>query len=99
MIWCMHVHVYMTLCTPQLTIKATAEIICNLFSGPTTVIKLMPTQKQEGGVDCGLFAIAMTTGVAFGVDSTALMFSQTKMRDHLVECFNNGVLSLFPNDK
>ena len=72
--------------------KATTETICNVFSESTTV-ELMPSQKQKGGADC---AIAMATGIAFGVDPTALRFSQTRMRDHLAKCFNNKVLSLFP---
>ena len=73
--------------------KATTETICNVFSESTTV-ELMPSQKQKGGADCGLFAIAVATGIVFGVDPTALRFSQTRMRDHLAKCFNNKKYSV-----
>ena len=72
--------------------KTTTEVIGNLFG--STTIEMMDTQKQEGSIDCGLFAIAIATGIAFGANS--LKFYQKEMRAHLVKCFNDGVMSLFP---
>ncbi len=59
---------------------------------------MVDIQKQAGSIDCGVFAIAIAAGVALGVDTTNLKFNQTKMRDDLIKCFNNGVITLFPNN-
>lgn len=39
-------------------------------------------QKQHGGTDCGLFAIAAITVIAFGKEPSQLKFNQDNMRDH-----------------
>ena len=44
---------------------------------------MVDIQKQEGGADCGVFAIAVATAIAFGFDPTTLRFSQREMRGHL----------------
>ena len=75
--------------------NATTEVISNLFG--TTSTKMIAVQRQRGGVDCGLFAIAMATAITFG---TALQeFNQGEMRTHLVKCFDEKVMSLFPTLK
>ena len=53
--------------------------------------KLKPTimmsrcQKQKGGADCGLFAIANATAIAFGKNPCKLQFMQASLRSHLVD--------------
>ena len=47
--------------------------------------------KQGGASDCGLFAIATATALAFGSYST--QFQQGSMRQHLVKCFKDGVMT------
>ena len=37
-------------------------------------------QKQVGGKDCGLFAIAVATAILFGKNITNTIFDQQKMR-------------------
>ena len=49
----------------------------------------MKTQKQEGSKDCGLFAIAIATAIAYGADITVLRFNQAATRSHLVQCFTD----------
>ena len=44
--------------------KATLDVIANLFHSST--VKMMECQKQEGGKDCGLYAIAYATTIAHG---------------------------------
>ncbi len=39
---------------------------------------MVDIQKQAGSIDCGVFAITIAAGVAFGVDTTNLKFNQTK---------------------
>ena len=57
---------------------------------------MMDTHIQKGGVDCGLFAIAISTAIAYGVDFTSLKFNQKEMRAHVVICFNDKIMTLFP---
>ena len=62
-----------------------------------TRIKLVGTsQKQIGGRDCGLFAIAFSASLAFGNDPAKQKFNQERMRPHLVTCFKNKELTVFP---
>ena len=77
--------------------NATTEVISNLFG--TTSTKMIAVQRQRGGVDCGLFAIAMATAIAFGIDPGSQEFNQGEMRTHLVKCFDEKVMLLFPTLK
>jgi len=53
-------------------------------------------QTQRGSVDCGVFAVAVATALANGNDPAALIFNQEKMRHHLLQCSEAGVLTAFP---
>ena len=59
----------------------------------------MKTQKQVGGKDCGLFTIANALEVLGGNDVSQVIFDQSKMRKHLISCFENGKISPFPKYK
>ena len=59
---------------------------------PTTIVD---SQKQAGGVDCRVFAIATATSLAHGVHLATL--NQSAMRKHLLDCFTLGVLTIFPH--
>ncbi len=74
---------------------ATQQVILNLFH-PRTTIKVVNAQKQEGGADCGLFALANAAAIAHGVDPTTIRFKQEAMRAHLAKCFKENKLTLFP---
>ena len=58
--------------------------------------ELCPVQQQSGGKDCGLFAIAFATEVAYGGDPVIVSYQQAEMRSHLLSCFEKGELQLFP---
>jgi len=53
-------------------------------------------QVQEGNVDCGLFAIAVATDLAYGNDPVNIIFEQKKMRNHIFENLESGLLQPFP---
>lgn len=76
----------------------TRKVIINLFqtSDVKIDIKVMGSQKQKGGNDCGLFAIDHATSIAFGYKPEKQMYKQEKMRAHLVNCFHKQNFSLFP---
>lgn len=75
--------------------SVTKDVIENLFLPRTTKI-VEGMQKQEGGRDCGLFAIATITAIAHGYDPTKMKFDQTAMRNHLAKCFSEKCMSMFP---
>ena len=56
-------------------------------------------QTQDNGSDCGLFAIAFAFELCKG-DHEALAqgrkFDTEKMRQHLVDCFENDEMQSFP---
>ena len=74
--------------------ESTASAIYNLFN--TRQIKVAKCQQQQGAVDCGLFAIAFATSVAHGCDPATSEYIQAHMRMHLLRCFSQGTLVLFP---
>ena len=59
-------------------------------------IKMIQCRKQKGVKDCGIFAIAFATAIAHGLNPSRQNFNQQAMRAHLVDCFHNKLLTLFP---
>jgi hypothetical protein len=63
----------------------------NLYALPESayvVVAWMPMQKQDGGVDCGLFASAVAIELARGVPATDIAsatFDQSQMRKHMLQ--------------
>ena len=58
-------------------------VIRNLFhlqSNTSDCIEIVPTKKQSGVRDCGLYAIAVATALLFGEDPSE---KQSDMRNHL----------------
>lgn len=90
------VHVYDSVC--DTLDEDTKSIISAMFhSTQFHHAKLVvPTQKQKGGRDCGLFSIANITAIAFNLDPTTITFDQTIMREHLVQCMEKHALMPFP---
>ena len=57
-------------------------------------VTCVTVQQQDGSVDCGLFSIAFLTNILSG--SKSLIFDQSKMREHLVSCFEEESMISFP---
>ena len=74
--------------------KNTEKIIQNLFNSRR--IKMVKCQTQLGGDNCGVFAIANPTAIAYGINPTDVMYDQSAMRRHLLKCFKEGNLIMFP---
>ena len=57
------------------------EIILSLFShGDNTSLSLAPMQKQEpGSNNCGIFAVAIATAIAFSFNPSELHFKQNEI--------------------
>ena len=71
---------------------ATLDVIANLFHSST--VKMLKCQKQEGGKDFGIFAIAYATAIGHRVDPTSIKLNQAAMRSHLIKCFEEENLFL-----
>ena len=63
---------------------------------PKIVIHVIGVQKQYGGDDCGLFAISMAFDLCCGIDPFTQIVNQDQMRDHLLSCFEEEVITPFP---
>ena len=63
------------------------------------LISSVPVQQQRRECDCGLFVIATALHIAAGNNIEEVSFDQTKMRSHLVQCFEMEVLSPFSRTK
>ena len=72
--------------------------IAALLATQTKAIKLsfVDVQKQSGGYDCGLFALAFATALVNGINPGRFLYDQRNMRKHLLECLRNKKMELFP---
>ena len=52
--------------------------------------------KQVESTDCGLFAIVSAVDILNGNNVYDLIYQQTKMRKHLIACFEQRKLTTFP---
>ena len=66
---------------------------------PALHLQFMNVQMQAGGYDCGLFAVAFATALAFGEPPGQYHYDQEKMRRHLWNCFCRREMSIFPYSK
>ena len=59
-------------------------------------VKIIDTPKQSGSTDCGLYAIATSTAIAYGSDPQELIYFQSDMRAHLIDCIKKQSMKEFP---
>ena len=75
----------------------TKNVISNIFQTDEEPELIMAeTSKQNGVNDCGLFAIATATALAF--DLNPVKFGQSNMRAHLLKCFEGRKITPFPTE-
>ena len=93
------VHVYNSMYHSVGTfVKAQTAALLHTES-PAIRLQFMNVQMQAGGYDCGLFAVAFATALAFGEPPGRYHFAQEKMRHHLWSCFERRQISMFPYSK
>ena len=76
--------------------KELLPIFCSTKRIPSSSTIYCDIQWQSGGNDCGLFSIAFATAICAGSSPVSKMYDQSKMWQHLVQCFEGGVLTQFP---
>ena len=79
----------------ELVDNATLTKIKELFGEHTTVEMATASPKQNGFVDCGLFAIATCVSLAYGKQPPKYL--QNFMRTHLINCIENNMFVEFPS--
>ena len=61
--------------------------------------KFSNVYMQTNGNDCGLYAIANATALAFGQDPSKEQYIPSKLRDHLFQCLENKEMRPFSTAK
>ena len=74
------------------TIDESTRNLVALIFGEESTIHVAESQKQQGGSDCGVLAIATCTALAH---NKVCVFKQEAMRRHLHECFYSDILTPF----
>ena len=55
-------------------------------------------QCQKNAVDCGIYAVAFLTDLCHRLDPASCQYASSKeLRQHLMECFEEGRMSTFPS--
>jgi len=72
---------------------------CCIMHTPESIltVNVVSITFQEGGSDCGLFAIAMAYDLCAGVDPVSRKYQQEQMRSHLHSCISSKQLKPFPS--
>ena len=78
--------------------ESTKDLLAQLIhtNQPFFIVDIANVNRQSGAKDCGLFAIAYVTSLAFQQNPSLCVFEQNKMRQHLKMCFEKGKLVPFP---
>ena len=75
--------------------KPSSIVLTNFFHCKDQLLKnrVVRPQKQNGGSDCGVFAIAFATSFAIN-HKVDMKFDQARMRAHLVSCLEKRVFTV-----
>ena len=86
---------YATACsTPR---QRNVYLAKQLYGQQAKSVQVLPVQQQKGSVDCGCFTIAFAVSVVLGENPAHHIYNQTKMREYLVMCFEQGFFIPFPS--
>ena len=83
---------YTTSTTTQLQIAA---IMC--CEAGSITLKVENMHLQNGGSDCGVFAIAYATDLCYGNCPSTLQYCQDRLRAHLIRCLKSKHMIPFPS--
>ena len=78
--------------------EGTLGLLKQLF-GVHIKVKMESCPKQADVSDCGLFAIANCTTLAYGGHSNSARFNQDAMRQHLLNCLESFYFIPFPKSE
>ena len=75
--------------------KQLKEIYRSQIQEETLRVDIAPVQQQRGVSDCGVFAIAFAISLAYGDQPQTQLYTQSKMRKHLVDCLDSHYFTPF----
>ena len=78
--------------------KSTMTLLTKLIKSKNKsfTAQITNTIKRSGSSDCGVFAAAYSTSLAFGHDPCAFVYDQCRMREHLLRCLQQKKMEPFP---
>ena len=71
------------------------KVLCNEDGSLEVTVVLK--QHQKGASDCGLYSIANAVALTLGIHPCAVIWLQNEMRQHLVTCFQDKTMKMFPH--
>lgn len=95
------VRIYDSLHTSKRPSLDLMQQICSLVHPNSDLYRfdVMNVQSQKNGSDCGIFAIAYATQLAYGHDPIQCQWKVGVMRNHLLKCFEKQMITPFPLEK
>ena len=82
-------------CTPHpIAIEHACRML--MYSGDKVNFRNEKVQRQVSDKDCGLFSLAYATDLCHGLDPVNRKYDQGYMRQHYVNCLENGAMVPFP---
>ena len=95
------VQVYDSSYSSLLVSNSTKRTLCSFVKPrPDKVyFELMNTDQQSNSCDCGLYAVACATELAYRRDPVLCVWDVDVMREHLLKCLEKGEISGFPTIK
>ena len=72
--------------------------LCSFFKCDAATLRfdIVDVMTQPNASDCGVFALANATELAYGSDPALCRWDSKNMRQHLLQCFQNGQIDRFP---
>lgn len=85
----------MNICNTEISQSIKKQL--NFISGRQRDFQVMKCTKQQGTSDCGLFSIAYIVDLIYKKRPETLIYDQTVMRKHFIECVNKQLFTPFPS--
>ena len=60
------------------------------------ILQVTLPARQNGSVDCGLFAITYATDLTIGNDPVEIIYDQCEIRNHLLDCLQSNKIQPCP---
>ena len=72
--------------------------MCGIRKCSQSILKIVsiPVQQHLNACDCGVFAVAFATDVAYGKDPAVQYYDTHNMRNHLLHSLQSRLIAPFP---
>ena len=92
-----HVFIYDSLPSGNISSRTKEHIASICFCEKEDIqVTICDVQKQRGGDDCGLFALAFATTLCAGDNPSETNYIQQQLREHLISSLENNTITPFP---